>query len=163
MCRYTALYGKSIACVTFFNYPAMQAAALHLQRGRSANSGDTDRTITCPPTRQAQQKEASVVAVLSSKDSLGLENGCPQAELMAIRVPASLSLYQRVFHKHKIEVNIQNWDKMAIIKGWLLDWVGCYAGFHCNIFWWRNSPAMAVKRGNINWWRSSSEGMQLLN
>ena len=60
------------------------------------------------------------------KDNVGLENGCPQAELTAIRVP----VLSRFFYKHKIEGKSWDRDKMAIIKGWPLYWDGRYVGFH---------------------------------
>lgn len=50
----------------------------------------------------------------AQKDSLRLENGGTQAKLTAMQVP----ILTGFFYKHKIEWKIQDWDKMAIIKGW---------------------------------------------
>ena len=36
-----------------------------------------------------------------------------------------------LFNRHKMTGKIQYWDKVAVIKGWLLDCVGCYAGLDC--------------------------------
>ena len=49
----------------------------------------------------------------------------------------------QAFYKHKIGGKFF-WEKMAIIKGWLWDWVSCNAGFNCtSIYLSKSRPGLS--------------------